>query len=165
MIHGTRPSPAGPALGPCLLTIWPVACQEHGTTLKGFLPRWQATWPAQNALTWPPRSLAALHDGDAGATRRPSGNQVADHVAVREPGSRLPLVTAVRGLIAAGMGLHLAAVWWWQVLGSNQRGLSRRFYIPEEAPQSSDEWPFTCDDAVLLLVGQRAQPLLSHEPP
>ncbi|MGO8979837.1 MAG: hypothetical protein ACLP70_21235 [Streptosporangiaceae bacterium] len=33
-----RVSPAGPALGPCLLTIW----------------------PAQNALTWPPRSLAAI---------------------------------------------------------------------------------------------------------
>jgi hypothetical protein len=33
-----RVSPAGPALNPCLLT----------------------TWPAQDALTWPPRSLVAL---------------------------------------------------------------------------------------------------------
>lgn len=33
-----RVSPAGPALSPCLQTIW----------------------PAQNALTWPPRSLAAI---------------------------------------------------------------------------------------------------------
>jgi hypothetical protein len=33
-----RVSPAGPALSPCLLPIW----------------------PAQNALTWPPRSLAAI---------------------------------------------------------------------------------------------------------
>ena len=33
-----RVSPAGPALGPCMLTIW----------------------PTQNALTWPPRSLAAI---------------------------------------------------------------------------------------------------------
>jgi hypothetical protein len=33
-----RVSPAGPALSPCLLTIW----------------------PADNALTWPPRSLAAI---------------------------------------------------------------------------------------------------------
>jgi hypothetical protein len=33
-----RVSPAGPALGPCLQTIW----------------------PAQDALTWPPRSLTAI---------------------------------------------------------------------------------------------------------
>lgn len=33
-----RVSPAGPALSPCLLTIW----------------------PAQSALTWPPKSLAAI---------------------------------------------------------------------------------------------------------
>jgi len=33
-----RVSSAGPALDPCLLTIW----------------------PTQNALTWPPRSLAAI---------------------------------------------------------------------------------------------------------
>ena len=33
-----RVSPAGPALSPCL----------------------QRIWPAQNALTWPPRSLAAI---------------------------------------------------------------------------------------------------------
>jgi hypothetical protein len=33
-----RVSPAGPVLSPCLLTIW----------------------PAQTALTWPPRSLATI---------------------------------------------------------------------------------------------------------
>jgi len=32
--------------------------------------------------------------------------------------------------------------WWWQVLGSNQRRLSRRFYRP--FPPGPSEWPLTC---------------------